>query len=344
MNNDVSKDQKFIRRCIQLGEIGLRASMPNPCVGAVIVYQDRIIGEGFTSEYGGSHGEVNAFNSVKDEDLKYLKESTLYVSLEPCSHYGKTPPCANLIVEKKIKRVVIGTLDPNPKVAGKGVEILQNAGIDVTVGILEEEVRWSLRYFLKSITEKRPYITLKWAESKNGKIAGAGGQTVKITGSATQILTHCLRSRHQGILCGWKTIVNDQPKLDNRLWSGISPQVVVFDLNQKLNNHEYFNTKREWWRIVKSQAVRANDIHVENEHLQQILETLYQKGIHTLFVEGGAYTHQQFIDNNLWDECYKYIGNAIIEHGVKAPHLSNCRLVEEKNIEKDKILHYLPEK
>ncbi|MCO5247356.1 MAG: bifunctional diaminohydroxyphosphoribosylaminopyrimidine deaminase/5-amino-6-(5-phosphoribosylamino)uracil reductase RibD [Chitinophagales bacterium] len=339
MNNDTLKDQKFIRRCIQLGEMGTRASMPNPCVGAVIVYQDEIIGEGYTSQYGGSHGEVNAIHSVKK--VKHLKEATLYVSLEPCSHYGKTPPCANLIVEKQIKRVVIGTLDPNPKVAGKGVQILKDAGIEITVGVLEDEVKWSLRYFLKSITKKRPYVTLKWAESRDGFIARENGRAVKITNSTTQILTHRMRSEHQGILCGWKTVVNDQPKLDNRLWTGPTPKVIVIDLHQKLNNDSHFQQQAKWWRIVHTASERENDILVEKDNLDEILNILYEKDIHSLFVEGGAFTHQQFIDTQLWDECYKYIGNVEINKGISAPKLTNNQLFERFEIKEDLVMRYV---
>lgn len=333
----------FMHRCLQIAENGRQAAMPNPCVGAIIVFENRIIGEGYTSAYGGAHGEVNAIRSVAEQDIPLLSRSTLYVSLEPCSHYGKTPPCADLIVSHKIPHVVIGTMDPNPLVAGNGVQKLKEAGIQVTTGILEKECQWSLRRFLISVLNKRPFITLKWAESSNHKIAQNDGTPVRITSSSTQALTHKLRAEHQGILCGWKTIFHDQPALDNRLWIGKSPLVIVLDLHQKLNNHSYFQTKSDWWRIVAGKSDRSNDIITDDTTLQYILQLLYQKGIQSIFVEGGSYTHQQFIDSALWDECYIYQGKVNIPDGIAAPLLNHSVLNNSYCLESDLIQIYSPE-
>lgn len=324
-------------RCLQIANNGKLMAMPNPSVGAIIVYQDRIIGEGHTSPFGGPHAEVNAIQSIDENDLKFLPFSTLYVTLEPCSHFGKTPPCVNLILEHKIPKVVIGTKDPHPLVGGKGIQMLQEAGIETIVGVLEKECQWSLRKFLVPIEFNRPYITLKWAESNNRKVGFNTGEAVKITSSTTKVLTHQLRAEHQGILCGWKTVFHDQPALNNRLWSGNSPQVIIIDLNQKLNGLKYFSTKEDWWRIVNGQSSRKNDIVVTENSLNKILQILLQKGIQSIFVEGGSHTLQQFIDLQLWDECYVYQGNIFIENGLDAPLLKNQQFIQQFKLEEDVI-------
>ncbi|MCO5230376.1 MAG: bifunctional diaminohydroxyphosphoribosylaminopyrimidine deaminase/5-amino-6-(5-phosphoribosylamino)uracil reductase RibD [Chitinophagales bacterium] len=329
-----------MRRCLQIAENGTIEAMPNPCVGAVIVHQNQIIGEGYTSKFGGAHGEVNAIHSVKDKNL--LPESTLYVMLEPCSHFGKTPPCADLIIQHKIKHVVIGTLDPHPLVAGKGIQRLQEAGIETTIGILENECQWSLRKFLLPIQQQRPYITLKWAQSSNSKIGLSDGSPIKISSSSTQLLTHQLRTQHQGILVGWKTIFHDQPLLNNRLWEGPSPQVIVIDPHQKLNQNTYFQSQPHWIRIVKTHSSRDNDIILSDFTMKNILSALYQKGLQSIFIEGGSYTHQQFINENTWDECYVYQGDIHIQDGINAPILSNERLHQKFHLESDLIYQYIP--
>lgn len=328
----------LMQRCLQIAENGRMLAMPNPSVGALIVYQNRIIGEGHTSEYGGSHAEVNAIRSVAENDLHLIPLSTLYVSLEPCSHFGKTPPCVQLIIENKFIKVVIGTRDPHPLVGGNGIQQLQDAGIETIVGVLEDACKWSLRKFLVPIELQRPFVTLKWAESTNRKIALHTGEAVKITSSTTQVLTHQLRAEHQGILCGWKTVFHDQPALNNRLWSGNSPQVIIIDLHQRLNNNEYFNSKNDWWRIVQDQSNRANDIIIYENNLNDILQIIFEKGIQSIFVEGGTYTIQQFIDHQIWDECYVYHGNIFIENGLDAPNLNHQNLIEQYQLEDD-IIH-----
>lgn len=225
----MTKDEKYISRCLQLAHNGLCNTAPNPMVGAVIVYHDTIIGEGYHIRCGEAHAEVNAIRSVKDENL--LKESTIYVSLEPCSHYGKTPPCADLIIEKKIPKVVIGCMDPFSLVAGRGIEKLRKAGIEVTVGVLEEECRHLIRHFITFNTLKRPYITLKWAESTDGfiDINRTGGKPIKLSNPLTSMLVHKKRAEHDAILVGRRTALLDNPSLSTRNWYGKHPVRLVID-------------------------------------------------------------------------------------------------------------------
>lgn len=342
MSKNLRSHEYYMSRCLQIAQNGELYSAPNPCVGAVIVYQNRIIGEGYSDQAGGSHAEVRAIQAVREEDKKWLCQATLYVTLEPCSHHGKTPPCANLIVENNIPRVIIGTLDPNPLVAGQGVQILQQAEIEVVTDVLQKECQWSMRKFIHAMKYERPYVTLKWAESINQKIAQGDGKPVQITTSSTQILTHQLRAAHQAILCGWKTVWYDQPSLNNRLWLGNSPQVIVIDYHQKLNESDYFKQQSNWWRIVREKSERENDIQFQGNNLKELLELLYKHQIQSIFVEGGAYTHQQFIDTNLWNECYIYQGYIQIKDGLSAPELTKAELKRSYTLESDLIKHYLP--
>ncbi len=334
----------FMRRCLHLAENGIQEAMPNPSVGAVLVYENRIIGEGYTAAYGGPHAEIRALESVRDADKALIPHSTLFVSLEPCSHFGQTPPCSDRIIQSKIRKVVIGLKDPNPLVAGRGIERLKQAGVEVTVGVEEAACRWSLRKFLVSQQMQRPYITLKWAMSSNHKIAYKTGTPVQITSSSTQVLTHKLRAEHQGILVGWKTVFHDRPALNNRLWYGKSPQVILIDLNQKLNDNSHFMAQNDWWRLVSGTPLRANDLLIQDGSLKEILDTLYQKNIHSIFVEGGAYTLQQFINQALWDECYIYQGKLHIDEGMEAPVITHAKLKSDFFIEQDYIRHFVPDK
>lgn len=276
-------DEKYMKRCLQLARNGMLTAKPNPMVGAVIVYKNRIIGEGFHVHCGEGHAEVNAFTSVKKENERFLPESTLYVNLEPCSHYGKTPPCADLIIEKSIRRVVVGCLDPFEKVAGKGIQKLKNAGIDVTVGVMEDECKYINRRFFTYHTQHRPYITLKWAQSKNGYIDN-NFNAEQFSTPYTKMLVHKLRSENDAILIGRVTEEREHPQLTVREWVGRNPMKIVLSKNNPLN-----------------------------------LEHLYNEGIQTLLVEGGRTTLQWFIDNKLYDEVHTEFSDKIIEGGTKAP-------------------------
>ncbi len=300
MKDVLTTDEKYMRRCIQLARNGRMNAQPNPMVGAVIVHDDRIIGEGYHVRCGEGHAEVNACASVKKEDEHLLRESTIYVSLEPCSHYGKTPPCADLLVSKGFKRCVIGCQDPFAKVQGRGIQKLREAGIDVSVGVLEEECKALNKRFMTFHGKQRPFVTLKWAESEDGFIDG------HISNTYTQMVCHKRRAEHQAILVGRKTWEADKPSLTVREWYGSSPKRYV----------------------VSSQSLTLPDgFHlIQTTRVEGILKRLYEDGIQTVLVEGGAELLQSFIDSGEWDECYVEKGDLTLCRRVKAPVLSNAAL------------------
>ncbi|HET7733449.1 MAG TPA: bifunctional diaminohydroxyphosphoribosylaminopyrimidine deaminase/5-amino-6-(5-phosphoribosylamino)uracil reductase RibD [Paludibacter sp.] len=320
---------KYMLRCLQLARQGGGYTAPNPMVGAVLVCDDVIIGEGYHHRFGEPHAEPNAINSVIDKDL--LKLSTLYVNLEPCSHYGKTPPCANLIVSSEIPRVVIGTLDPNPKVAGSGVEILRNAGIEVTVGVLEEECRKLNKRFFIFQEQKRPYVLLKWAQTRDGfidrKRTDISEPPLLISNNITKQLTHKMRSENQAILVGANTVLLDNPSLTVRNWTGKSPVRVAIDRLGRIP--EDFNIKDGSIPTLifteKPQPDRKNveyiQIEFNAENLKTILQKIYERSIHSVLVEGGATILNSFIDAGLWDEANVEISPVCITDGVAAPKI-----------------------
>ena len=290
----MTKDEKYIRRCIQLARNGLCNAAPNPMVGAVVVYRDRIIGEGYHARCGEGHAEVNALRSVRDESL--LKEATLYVSLEPCSHYGKTPPCADLIVSKGIPRVVVGCMDPFPLVAGRGIRKLEEAGIDVTVGVLEEECRELIRRFVTLNIRKRPYITLKWAQSADGFIdrLRQEGSPAVLSTPLTSMYVHKMRAEYKAILVGRRTAL-----LDN-------PSTLVF-------------TEEIPAACLRQTNVDYQVLDFSQDILPQIMQVLYERKIQSLLVEGGSCLLQSFIDSGLWDDIRVEHSGVVLQDGVKAP-------------------------
>ena len=316
---------------------GFPLAMPNPSVGAVIVHENKIIGEGYTSPYGGNHAEVNAVNSVKDKLL--LNKSTIYVSLEPCSHFGKTPPCCDLIIKHKIPNIVIGTVDPNIKVAGNGIKKLIEQGRNVTVGILEKECIESNKRFFTFHNKKRPYIILKWAESQDGFIAPIqnpkDNQTRKpvwISNSFSRQLVHKWRSEEQAILVGTQTVIDDNPKLDVRDWTGKNPIRIVLDQNNRIPKESYiFDNQSETILITNKEIDFTKNIAF------QIADFLYGKNIQSVIIEGGRQTLQTFIDENIWDEARVFRGNAFLENGIKAPNLKK-QFKEKKAILDDELL------
>lgn len=305
---------------------GLKSVAPNPMVGCVIVCDDKIIGEGYHIRYGEPHAEVNAINQVKNQTL--LKKSTLYVSLEPCAHFGKTPPCSNLIIEKGIPNVIIGCIDPFAEVAGKGIEKLENAGINVNVGILEKEALNLNKRFFTFHEKKRPYIILKWAQTLDGFIDIKRKDNLPkinwITDSKTKQLTDTWRSEEMAILVGKNTILNDNPKLTVRSILGKSPIRLIID-----KKNELFKGSFVFDRSVKTVIFNEVEASEDNElvfvkisfldTLNEIFEWLYSNNVLSVLVEGGAFTLQQFIDNNVWDEARIYTGNTFFNEGVKAP-------------------------
>ena len=327
-------------RCLQLARQGGGHTAPNPMVGAVLVCDDVIIGEGYHHRFGEPHAEPNAINSVVEKDL--LKLSTLYVNLEPCSHYGKTPPCANLIVSSGIPRVVIGTLDPNPKVAGSGVEILRNAGIEVTVGVLEEECRKLNKRFFIFQEQKRPYVLLKWAQTRDGfidrKRTDISEPPLLISNNITKQLTHKMRSENQAIFVGANTVLLDNPSLTVRNWTGKSPVRIAIDRQGRIP--EDFNIKDGSIPTLifteKPQPDRKNveyiQIEFNAENLKTILQKIYERNIHSVLIEGGATILNSFIDAGLWDEANVEISPVCITDGVAAPKICvqeiSCEIFE----------------
>lgn len=321
----MTKDEKYIRRCIQLARNGMCNAAPNPMVGAVIVHNDRIIGEGYHARCGEGHAEVNAIRSVKDESL--LQESTIYVSLEPCSHYGKTPPCADLIIRKGIPRVVVGCVDPFSLVSGRGIQKLKDAGIDVKVGVLEAECRQLIKRFVTFNTQQRPYITLKWAESADGfiDINREEGQPVVLSTPITLMYVHKQRAEHHAILVGRRTALLDNPSLTTRNWYGKNPVRLVIDKELILpTSLKLFDGSAPTWIFTAQDKASTSQVtyfklDFSRSILPQILQKLYENKLQALLVEGGSQLLQSFIDEGLWDEIYTEHSAKVLENGVKGP-------------------------
>ena len=338
---------------MQLGKKGLGTTAPNPMVGCVIVHSGRIIGEGYTSPYGGPHAEVNAINSVKHKSL--LTQATLYVTLEPCSHHGKTPPCADLIIEHKIPEVVVGLKDPHSKVAGSGIKKLEDAGCTVTVGVLEKECRDHHKRFLCFHEKNRPYVILKWAESQDGFLAphrntrNAGPEPFWITNTYSKQMVHQWRSQEQAILVGTNTVLDDNPKLTVRNWTGKNPVRVVLDKNLKIPSDFHVMDKSVktfvLTRVADASAyvdgINYEIIDFSKPVAAQICNVLFEHSINSVIVEGGFKTLQTFIDEGFWDEARIFRGLSLFGEGLEAPKI-NGRLNETKAILSDTlcILHH----
>lgn len=342
----MNKDEQYMQRALQLAALAGVEAAPNPMVGAVIVLNDQIIGEGYHKKCGEPHAEVNAVNSVLEKSQ--LTESTIYVTLEPCAHFGKTPPCANLLVEHQFKRVVIATVDPFAKVAGKGIELLKNAGIEVTVGCLETEARELNKRFLTFHQKQRPFVILKWAQSPDGFIDGerTDNETATIrwiSQPETQVLTHQWRTEEQAILVGWKTLLNDNPSLTARAFTGKNPLRVVIDPNLKApENAKVFTDNEPTIVFNRHQSAILGSvewIQLEDFSASMILHLLYLRNILSVIIEGGRYTTQTFIDAQLWDEARVVIGQNNLNGGTSAPVISKT---PSKNVTfgKDSIYFY----
>ncbi len=308
--------------------------MPNPSVGAVIVYNDIIIGEGFTAAYGGNHAEVNAINAVKNKSL--LSKSTIYVSLEPCSHFGKTPPCCNFIIENNIPNVVIGILDSNEKVAGNGIKKLLEAGKNVTVGVLEKECFESNIRFFTFHEKKRPYVILKWAESQDRFIAPLVRNEKKpvwITNEYSRQLVHKWRGDEQAILVGTQTVIDDNPKLDVRDWTGKNPIRIVLDLNNRIPKESHIFDNQ-----LETIFITDKNINLENNLASEIATLLYLRNIQSVIIEGGRQTIQTFIDANIWDEARVFRGKIFFGDGIKAPILNKKRFSKTLILEDELLI------
>jgi diaminohydroxyphosphoribosylaminopyrimidine deaminase / 5-amino-6-(5-phosphoribosylamino)uracil reductase len=330
----------FIKRCLTLAKEGMGLVSPNPMVGCVIVYKDKIIGEGFHQEYGKAHAEVNAISSTKDKSL--LQKSTLYVNLEPCAHFGKTPPCCNLIIEHKIPKVVIGCIDSFSKVSGKGIERMKNAGIKVVVGVLEKESRILNKRFFAFYEKNRPYVILKWAESKDGFIAPNNqNKPFWMTSSASKKIVHKWRAEEDAILVGRITAEKDNPLLTVREVKGRNPIRIVIDKELKLaSNLNLFasNTKTIIFNSIKSEEKKSNlFIKISfNNLIINILRFLYKQNIQSIIIEGGRLTLQSFIDANIWNEARIFTTKKELHNGVVSPNIKG-KVILKTEIETDEL-------
>lgn len=331
-----------MRRCIELARLGAGYASTNPMVGAVVVHQGKIIGEGYHRKCGGPHAEVNAINSVKNPEL--LPESEIYVSLEPCAHFGKTPPCADLIIEKKIKKCYVGCLDPFSKVDGKGIQKLRAAGVEVEVGILESECQWLNRRFFTSINLQRPYVILKWAQSADGFI-DKDFAPVRISNQATAVLNHKWRCQEDAILVGTATVERDNPSLTSRLCPGKNPVRVTIDRDLSLSrNSKIFSPEARTIVFTECDAPEScgsvTYVKADFSNLaREILGALHSMKIQSLIVEGGARTHQMFLDSMLWDEARIFVAPISLGSGTKAAQPQG-KLVSADMIGDNQLLVY----
>ncbi|NLB94038.1 MAG: bifunctional diaminohydroxyphosphoribosylaminopyrimidine deaminase/5-amino-6-(5-phosphoribosylamino)uracil reductase RibD [Bacteroidales bacterium] len=334
-------DKKYMQRCIELARSGAGSVSPNPMVGCVIVRGNEIVGEGFHRKYGEAHAEVNAVNSVANPEL--LKESTLYVSLEPCAHHGRTPPCTGLIIEKQIPRVVIGAADPSPEVAGRGIKKLKEAGIEVVSGVLGQECRELNKRFSTFHEKKRPYIILKWAQTSDGFIDIARessdyGEPNWITGDLALRLVHKIRAEEDAIIVGTNTALKDNPSLSVRNWAGESSLRIVIDKELKLPETLKFFDGTQKTLILNALRTEKEDLtewfklDFSKDILPQILSELFSRKILSLIVEGGRQLLESFIRDGLWDEAHVFSGNKFFFSGIEAPKIQGvqtaCELLD----------------
>ena len=336
----------FMQRCIELAKNGFGTTYPNPMVGSVVVHENKIIGEGWHKKAGEPHAEVNAIASVQNKDL--LKESTIYVSLEPCAHFGKTPPCCDLILANDIPNIVIGTLDPFEKVAGKSIEKLQKAGKNVITGILETECQHLNRRFFTFHQKKRPYVILKWAASADGFLAPLEKEVQKpiwLTHSYSRQLVHKWRTEEQGILVGTNTVLADNPKLNARDWEGKNPTRIVIDQNHKIDGSYFVKDSSSKTIIfcgseqISTEHLKYIVVNFKHSLPEQILHHLYEEGIQSVIIEGGANVLSQFIHDDLWDEARVFQSDVCLGNGVKAPQF-NFKIKEQINILNDVLKIY----
>ncbi len=349
--SEINEAELYMKRCLQLASTALGFVAPNPLVGAVVVHEGKIIGEGYHRKFGEAHAEPNAINSVKDKSL--LSKSTLFVSLEPCSHFGHTPPCANLIVSMNIPKVVIGTLDPNPKVAGRGVRILEEAGIDVTVGVLTKECRELNKRFFTYQEKHRPYIILKWAQTQDGFLdkfrIDKEELPLRISNALTTQLTHKMRAENQSILVSTNTVVMDNPSLTVRNWPGKSPIRIALDRTGRIpSNYTILNNQSRTLIFTESDNQNSDKtefikVDFAQEGLKKIVEEIYKRNINSILVEGGAKLHESFINLGLWDEAHIEISKQEIGNGIKAPYIGGT-LKSHEIFDDHDILTYLNSK
>lgn len=339
--------EKYMARCITLALKGAGNVAPNPMVGAVLVHDNRIIGEGYHQEYGSAHAEVNCFASIAPEDENLIKDAVLYVSLEPCAHVGKTPACSNLIIQKGVKKVVIGCRDPFEAVNGQGIEQLKMAGIEVLENVFNQECLELNRRFFTFHLLKRPYIILKWAQTADGKIAANDNRRLYISNAVSNTLVHRWRTEESGILIGTNTAIKDNPALTNRLWEGKPPLRLVIDTRLQLSSNQQLMSDGlpvviyNFLRDHHSGPVIYKQVREDRDLLLQILQDCFERNLLSIIVEGGANLLQQFIDAGLWDEA-RVITNSqlFVGEGLSAPLLHNGIIFEEINWSDDQLVCY----
>jgi len=340
--------QLFMQRCIDLAQKGMGAVAPNPMVGALLVYENRIIGEGWHQQFGGPHAEVHCIQSVANEDKQFIPQSTLYVSMEPCNHFGKTPPCSDLIIQSQIKKVVIACKDPFEKVNGSGIKKLEDNKVEVITGILEKEaIQLNKRFFIFH-QQQMPYVILKWAESADGFIAKPQGKPVKISNYITDKLVHKWRSEEAAIIVGTNTVLNDNPSLTTRNWQGKNPLRIYIDKRLRVDaKYKILDNSTDTLilNLEKNEKVGVNEfvmIHEETSLIEELLQLLYKKGIQSLIVEGGTNLLQSFIESNCWHEA-RVIKNTelILQEGISSPTLKNKIRFKQESIRKDEINYNL---
>lgn len=343
---DVNVDEKYMSRCIQLAKLGAGNVAPNPMVGAVLVYENKVIGEGYHQQFGEAHAEVNCIRNINEKNKYLIEKSTMYVSLEPCAHHGKTPPCADLILTNKIKKVIIGCQDIYKEVAGKGIEKLRNAGVEVITGVLENECKELNKRFFTFHQKERPFLILKWAQSADGKIGSTDNERILISNDYTNRIVHKWRSEETAILVGTNTVLKDNPSLTTRLWKGKNPVRIIIDKELKLPpSLKIFNDEAKTVIFNLSKDSSEKNIHfikVQNKNfLKEMLHSLFENSIQSLLVEGGAITLQSFIDAGLWDEA-RIITNEkiVLENGISTPEMKNFSLVKQERYFTDLISYY----
>lgn len=336
-----------MKRCLELAGMGKGHVAPNPMVGAVLVHNNRIIGEGWHKEYGKAHAEVNCIESVSTEDKALIPESTMYVSLEPCAHHGKTPPCAERLVKEQVKEVIVCNADPFEKVGGRGMQILKDNHITTAMGILDAEGKWLNRRFFCFHENKRPYIILKWAQSSNGIFTPYGNRRYQIGNAYSQKLVHKWRTEETAIMVGTNTALADNPQLTARLWDGRQPLRIVIDRSLILpSSLKLFDKEVDTWVINDKKEEQGNNLsyiklNFENNLLENILKRLYEANIQSVIVEGGARLLNSFIENGLWDEARIFTAEKGIDNGIPAPELNHAYKVMDISIETDTLNVYV---
>ena len=323
-------EQGLMQHCLSLAQRAKGHTAPNPMVGAVLVHNDRIIGEGWHHYYGADHAEVNCLKNVVLADKSLVSESTMYVNLEPCAHFGMTPPCADRLVQEKVQKVVIANVDPFEKVDGLGIRILKDAGIAVETGALEKEGLWVNRRFFCFHQQKRPYIILKWAQSADGFIAPKDRSRLQITGVEAQTMVHKWRTEEAAIMVGTTTALNDDPELTARLYDGKQPLRIVLDKDLKVpHTHHLYDNKAATWIINDQKEMLHGNVHsvrlpFGEGFLPALMKKLYDARILSIIIEGGATLLNSFISAGLWDEARVFTGQSYIKGGIPAPSLNDC--------------------